>query len=273
MAFANLGKDRVRSLPLNQIMVNPAQPRTHFEEETLQQLAQSIAASGLLQPVIVREAGPGKYQLVAGERRCRACMLLGYTHVPAIVKNCTMQESAVLALIENLQRQDLDIFDQAEGISRLISYWGVTQEEAAAKLGLAQSTLANKLRLLRLPASVQEFMRQGGLTERHGRALLKLPDEATQLAVVKTICKKNMTVSQAEQYIETLLTRQKMKKPTRLFICKDIRLFMNTIDKAVKTMSDAGLAVQSSQEDQGEFIQLTIRIPKEPQQRPAVKPA
>ena len=121
MAFANLGKDRVRSLPLNQIMVNPAQPRTHFEEEALQQLAQSIAASGLLQPVIVREAGPGKYQLVAGERRCRACMLLGYTHVPAIVKNCTMQESAVLALIENLQRQDLDIFDQAEGISRLIS--------------------------------------------------------------------------------------------------------------------------------------------------------
>ncbi len=127
MAFANLGKDRVRSLPLNQIMVNPAQPRTHFEEEALQQLAQSIAASGLLQPVIVREAGPGKYHLVAGERRCRACMLLGYTHVPAIVKNCTMQESAVLALIENLQRQDLDIFDQAEGISRLISYWGVTQ--------------------------------------------------------------------------------------------------------------------------------------------------
>ena len=273
MAFANLGKDRVRSLPLNQIMVNPAQPRTHFEEEALQQLAQSIAASGLLQPVIVREAGPGKYQLVAGERRCRACMLLGYTHVPAIVKNCTMQESAVLALLENLQRQDLDIFDQAEGISRLISYWGVTQEEAAAKLGLAQSTLANKLRLLRLPASVQEFMRQGGLTERHGRALLKLPDEATQLAVVKAICKKNMTVSQAEQYIETLLTRQKMKKPTRLFICKDIRLFMNTIDKAVKTMSDAGLVVQSSQEDQGEFIQLTIHIPKEPQQRPAVKPA
>ena len=262
MAFANLGKDRVRSLPLNQIMVNPAQPRTHFEEEALQQLAQSIAASGLLQPVIVREAGPGKYQLVAGERRCRACMLLGYTHVPAIVKNCTMQESAVLALIENLQRQDLDIFDQAEGISRLISYWGVTQEEAAAKL-----------RLLRLPASVQEFMRQGGLTERHGRALLILPDEATQLAVVKAICKKNMTVSQAEQYIETLLTRQKMKKPTRLFICKDIRLFMNTIDKAVKTMSEAGLVVQSSQEDQGEFIQLTIRIPKEPQQRPAVKPA
>lgn len=135
MAFANLGKDRVRSLPLSQIMVNPAQPRTRFEDEALQQLAQSIAANGLLQPVTVREAGPGKYQLVAGERRCRACMLLGYTHVPAIVKNCTMRESAVLALIENLQRQDLDIFDQAEGISRLIGYWGVTQEEAAAKLG------------------------------------------------------------------------------------------------------------------------------------------
>ncbi|MDD3193696.1 MAG: ParB/RepB/Spo0J family partition protein [Oscillospiraceae bacterium] len=271
MAFANIGKDRVRSIPLAQIMVNPAQPRTRFEEGALQQLAQSIDANGLLQPVTVREAGPGKYQLIAGERRCRACLLLGHTHVPAIVKSCTMQESAVLALIENIQRQDLDVFDQAEGISRLIGYWGVTQEEAAVKLGLAQSTLANKLRLLRLPPSVQERMRQGGLAERHGRALLKLPDEAAQLAAVKTICQKNMTVSQAEQYIETLLARQKMKKPTRLFICKDIRLFMNTIDKAVKTMTDAGLAVQSAREDQGAFIELTIRIPKEPHQ--TAKPA
>ena len=162
---------------------------------------------------------------------------------------------------------------KTEGISRLIGYWGVTQEEAAAKLGLAQSTLANKLRLLRLSAPVQELIRQNGLTERHGRALLKLPDEAAQLAAAKTICKKSMTVSQAEQYINTLLARQKMKKPTRLFICKDIRLFMNTIDKAVKTMTEAGLAVQSAREDQGEFIELTIRIPKEPGQRPTAKPA
>ncbi len=270
MAFANFGRDRVRSIPLAQITVNPAQPRTQFSEESLEQLAQSIAASGLLQPVTVRESGSGKYQLVAGERRWRACMLLGHTHIPAIVKNCTMKESAVLALMENLQRQDLDILDQAEGISRLIGYWGVTQEEAAAKLGIAQSTLANKLRLLRLPPQVQQLMRQNALSERHGRALLRLPDEPAQLAAAQMICKRNMTVSQSEQYIEALLAEQKRKKPTRLFICKDIRLFMNTIDKAVKTMTAAGLKVQSAQEDQGEFIELTLRIPKEPQ-RPAAR--
>ena len=271
MAFPSIGKDRVRSIPLDQIMVNPAQPRTRFKEEALQQLAQSIEANGLLQPVTVRQAGPGKYQLVAGERRCRACLLLGHTHIPAIVKDCSIQESAVLALIENIQRQDLDPFDQAEGISRLIGYWGVTQEEAARKLGLAQSTLANKLRLLRLPASVQEVMRQNGLSERHGRALLKLPDEASQLSAVKAFCKKNMTVSQAEGYVEAWLARRKMKKPTRLFICKDIRLFINTIDKAVKTMEEAGLEVQSVREEQDSYIELTIRIPK--QQQAASRPA
>ncbi len=273
MAFANLGKDRVRSIPLAQITVNPAQPRSQFSEESLQQLAQSISASGLLQPVTVRENGSGKYQLVAGERRCRACMMLGYTHIPAIVKKCSAKESAVLALMENLQRQDLDVLDQAEGISRLIGYWGVTQEEAAEKLGIAQSTLANKLRLLRLPQQVQQLMRQNALSERHGRALLRLPDEKTQLEMAQIICKKSLTVSQTEQYIEALLTQQKKKKPTRLFICKDIRLFMNTIDKAVKTMTAAGLNVQSSQEDQGEFIELTLRIPKEPQRQKAVRPA
>ena len=150
MAFGNLNRDRVRSLPLTQIMVNPAQPRSRFEEESLQQLADSIAANGLLQPITVRETEPGRYQLVAGERRWRACMKLGMNHIPAIVKSCTLQESAVLALIENIHRQDLDLFDQAQGIASLIRYWGVTQEEAANRLGIAQSTLANRLRLLKL---------------------------------------------------------------------------------------------------------------------------
>lgn len=274
MVFANDRKDRVKSIPLSQITVNPVQPRTHFEDASLEQLAQSISANGLLQPITVREAGPGKFQLIAGERRCRACLLLGYTHISAIVKECTLQESAVLALIENLQRQDLDLFDQAEGISRLIHYWGITQEDAAAKLGLAQSTLANKLRLLRLSPLVQQSMRDHSLTERHGRALLRLPDEKAQMAVIQAIIEKNFNVAQTEQYIDALLNQQKRKKPTRLFICKDIRLFMNTIDKAIKTMSMAGLDVRSAKEDQGEFIELTIRIPKEASPRePAGRPA
>ena len=261
------------TLPLQKIEPNPLQPRKTFNPEELDSLADSIRMHGIIQPLTVRKLPSGFYQIIAGERRWRAARLAGLSDVPVVIIEADDKKAMELALIENLQRQDLDIFDQAEGISRLIGYWGVTQEEAAAKLGLAQSTLANKLRLLRLSAPVQELIRQNGLTERHGRALLKLPDEAAQLAAAKTICKKSMTVSQAEQYINTLLARQKMKKPTRLFICKDIRLFMNTIDKAVKTMTEAGLAVQSAREDQGEFIELTIRIPKEPGQRPTAKPA
>ena len=262
MAFQSFSKDRVRSLPLRQIMVNPAQPRSCFDEDALQQLADSIAANGLLQPITVRETEPGRYQLVAGERRWRACMKLGMTHIPAIVKSCSLQESAVLALIENIHRQDLDIFDQAQGIASLIRYWGVTQEEASLRLGMAQSTLANRLRLLKLPASVQAVMREASLTERHGRALLRLADEETQLQAAKIIARKQLNVAQTEEYVSQLL-QATQQKPTRLFICKDLRLFMNTIHKAVKTMQSAGLAVQSRQADEGDFICLTLRIPKQ----------
>lgn len=262
MAFT-LNKDKIRQIPLESLIVNPAQPRSRFGEDDLKSLAQSIKTNGLLQPVAVRDVGGGRYQLIAGERRCRAYMMLGHIHIPAIVINCTLQDSAVLALTENIQRQDLDPFEQAEGISRLIGYWGVTQEDAAAKLGLAQSTLANKLRLLRLSPGVQDAIRKNGFSERHARALLKLPDEQTQLKVIAIICQKGLTVAQTEKYIETLLTNQKTTKPTRLFICKDVRLFLNTIDKAVKTMEQAGLAVKSDRRDDGEYIEMTIRVPKE----------
>ena len=270
MAFGNLNRDRVRSLPLTQIMVNPAQPRSRFEEESLQQLADSIAANGLLQPITVRETEPGRYQLVAGERRWRACMKLGMSHIPAIVKSCSLQESAVLALIENIHRQDLDLFDQAQGIASLIRYWGVTQEEAANRLGIAQSTLANRLRLLKLSPAIQQVMREGSLTERHGRALLRLPQEPQQLQAAKVMVQKEMTVAQAEKYVEDLLKTSARPKPTRLFICKDLRLFLNTVDKAVQTMKSAGLAIQTRQADEGDFICLTLRIPKSAQNsRPA----
>ena len=165
---------------MSEIEPNPNQPRRIFDEEKLQELADSIKADGLLQPITVRETEPGRYQLVAGERRWRACMKLGMSHIPAIVKSCTLQESAVLALIENIHRQDLDLFDQAQGIASLIRYWGVTQEEAANRLGIAQSTLANRLRLLKLSPAIQQVMREGSLTERHGRALLRLPQEPQQ---------------------------------------------------------------------------------------------
>lgn len=272
MAIANT-KDRIRQIPFSKLMVNPAQPRTKFEDEQLESLAKSIAANGLLQPVVVRDVGGGKFQLIAGERRCRACMLLGYTQISAIVKNCTLQESAVLALIENLQRQDLDLFEQAEGISRLIGYWGITQEEASVRLGMAQSTLANKLRLLRLSPAVQQLLQEYSLTERHARALLRLPDEQAQQKAAKTIAQKSMNAAQTDEYISALINNKKMKKPTRLFICKDVRLFINTIDKAVKTMEQAGLAVKAAKQDQGDYIEMTIRIPKTAEQKRTASPA
>lgn len=263
MAFPSIGKDRVRSIPLDQIMVNPAQPRTRFKEEALQQLAQSIEANGLLQPVTVRQAGPGKYQLVAGERRCRACLLLGHTHIPAIVKDCSIQESAVLALIENIQRQDLDPFDQAEGISRLIGYWGVTQEEAARKLGLAQSTLANKLRLLRLPPEVLARLRAGGFTERHARALLKLEGSPLLEQAVDLLEAEQLTVVQTEALVESLLSPAPdapRKKP--LFVLKDVRLFLNTLKRSMELMRSAGVNAQCRREDREDSILLTISIPR-----------
>ena len=204
MAFANLGKDRVRSLPLSQIMVNPAQPRTRFEDEALQQLAQSIAANGLLQPVTVREAGPGKYQLVAGERRCRACMLLGYTHVPAIVKNCTMQESAVLALIENLQRSDLNPIEEALGYQELMGTYEMTQEQAAARVGKSRPAVANALRLLSLSPAVLELVKAGSLSAGHARALLPVKDEAQQLSIAQKVMALGLSVRQTEALCKKL---------------------------------------------------------------------
>ena len=257
MAFANLGKDRVRSLPLSQIMVNPAQPRTRFEDEALQQLAQSIAANGLLQPVTVREAGPGKYRLVAGERRCRACMLLGYTHVPAIVKNCTMQESAVLALIENLQRQDLDFVEEAQGIAALMRTQNLSQEQAARLLGKSQSAVANKLRLLRHGETVLSALREAGLTERHARALLKLPGEAEKLEAIATIQRLELSVAATEKYVASLLSAAP-SRPRKT----DVSSFLNTLTDSLAKIQRSGVKAISERRETDAQIVLTITIPK-----------
>lgn len=195
---------RVQYIPLGRIRPNPQQPRRSFDEEDLAELAASIRSCGILQPLTVRRAGEG-YELVAGERRLRAARIAGLREVPCLVAQVGEEDSALLALMENLQRRDLDCWEEAQAIARLISRYGLSQEEAARRLGRAQPTVANKLRLLRLPEDVRALLRENGLTERHARALLRLQDPEVQRRAAGDMVRRGMNVAQAEAYVEKLL--------------------------------------------------------------------
>lgn len=251
--------NRVILIELNNIHRNPAQPRIHFAEEQLQSLAQSIQENGLLQPLTVRKNEHGNYELISGERRMRACELLGYQQVECIVMERTEKESAVLALIENIHREDLDIFEQAMALKNLIAEWQVTQEEAALKLGMAQSTVANKLRLLKLTEQECRLILEYHLTERHARSLLKISDVDLRIQTIEYIAKKNLTVAETDRYITSL---SEIKHKKRFFpIVKDVRLFVNTINKAIKVMKDAGIPATAERREESDFIEYIVRIP------------
>ena len=192
---------RVRYISLNQIRPNPQQPRRSFDEDSLSELAESIRSYGILQPLTVRRQGTG-YELVAGERRLRAAAMAGLREVPCLVAQVGEEDSALLALMENLQRRDLDCWEEAEALSRLIARYGLSQEETARRLGRSQPAVANKLRLLRLPDSVRRFLQENNLTERHARALLRLGTEEQQLAAAQVFCRRRMNVAAAETYAE-----------------------------------------------------------------------
>lgn len=247
------------------ILPNPSQPRKFFEEYELISLSESIKNNGILQPLTVRRLENGQYELIAGERRLKAAKLAGLTQVPCIVIAADNQQSAILALIENLQRQDLNMFEEAIAIQQLIDDWGVTQEEASNRLGKAQSTIANKLRLLKLSPAVREIISKQGLTERHARALLKLPEESLQRKALHYILANQYNVKQTEDYIALLLEqtqKQEEKKPQRRLIVKDVRLFLNTITKAVDTMIQSGIQAVTSTNEVDEYIEYVVRIPK-----------
>ena len=195
---------RVQYIPLGRIRPNPQQPRQGFDEVGLAELAASIRSCGILQPLTVRRAGDG-YELVAGERRLRAARIAGLREVPCLVAQVGEEDSALLALMENLQRRDLDCWEEAAAIARLISRYGLSQEEAARRLGRAQPTVANKLRLLRLPEDVRNLLRENGLTERHARALLRLQDPEVQRRAAGDMVRRQMNVAQAEAHVEKLL--------------------------------------------------------------------
>ena len=265
---------RVQYIPLGRIRPNPQQPRHSFDEEGLAELAASIRSCGILQPLTVRRAGEG-YELVAGERRLRAARIAGLREVPCLVAQVGEEDSALLALMENLQRRDLDCWEEAQAIARLISRYGLSQEEAARRLGRAQPTVANKLRLLRLPEDVRALLRENGLTERHARALLRLQDPEVQRRAAGDIVRRGMNVAQAEAYVEKLLQSAQVTPPRgrSTYIIKDVRLFLNSVDRGLHLMRQAGVDAGWDRQDTDREILLTIRIPKEPQQRPAVKPA
>ena len=254
--------DLVASLPIDQIGPNPLQPRQVFDDRGLEELAESIRRYGVLCPLSVRRRD-GQYELVAGERRLRAARMAGLERVPCLVMDVDGEESGLLALVENLQRQDLDFIEQAQGIARLIDTFGLSQEECARRLGKSQSAVANKLRLLRLPEDVLTKLRAAELTERHGRALLRLPDGDSQRRALDHIIDRQLTVSAADSYIDGLLERMAKPAPaptrTRL-VLKDVRVFLNTIQKSVDMLSAGGVAVGLEREQTDREMVLTIRI-------------
>ena len=254
---------RVQYIPLGRIRPNPQQPRHSFDEEGLAELAASIRSCGILQPLTVRRAGEG-YELVAGERRLRAARIAGLREVPCLVAQVGEEDSALLALMENLQRRDLDCWEEAQAIARLISRYGLSQEEAARRLGRAQPTVANKLRLLRLPEDVRALLRENGLTERHARALLRLQDPEVQRRAAGDIVRRGMNVAQAEAYVEKLLQSAQVTPPRgrSTYIIKDVRLVLNSVDRGLHLMRQAGVDAGWDRQDTDREILLTIRIPK-----------
>ena len=261
-----LPKDNIAQIPVDKILPNPFQPRKNFDGPALEEMSQSIRQYGILQPITVRKVSPTLYELVAGERRLRAAKHAGLEKIPAIVVEMSDSDSAAVALVENLQRQDLSFMEEAEAYSALIAIHGFTQEQIAAKLGKNQSTIANKLRLLRLPESVKAALVEHNLTERHARALLRIPDEDKQLEALKKICDNSYNVSETDAYIDKLLEAKKEPEfkavPKRTGIMKDVRIFMNTINRAVSVMIESGISAVSQQTEFDDYYEYVIKIPK-----------
>lgn len=261
-----LENPRVVYLKISSIAPNPGQPRRFFDADSLRELSESISQYGVLQPLTVRRSGTG-YELVAGERRLRAADMAGLSQVPCLVMGVDAEQSTLIALVENLQRCDLDFFEEAEGLENLIRAYGLSQEEAARRVGKSQSAVANKLRLLKHPPEIIAFIRRHHLSERHARALLRLEEYADRMAVLERVVRQRMNVAQTEQYIEDLLARRaapppKPAKLQTLYVFKDVRLFLNTVGRAVDMIRQSGVGVGLDKEESDREIVLTIKIPK-----------
>lgn len=251
---------QVLLIPNDQIYPNPNQPRQVFDQEELVNLAISIRMNGILQPITVRQTDKG-YELVSGERRLRASRLAGLISIPCIVVDVNNMKSAVFALIENLQRQNLNYFEEAIAIERLMNEYGISQEDAARRLGKAPSTVSNKLRLLSLPEKARICLMENGLTERHARALLKL-DKDEVMDVLDKIIERKLNVTQTEELVEDIVSKKDLPKRQTKRMFSDVKIFLNTINSAVDTMKKSGIGADIKREDTGESYIYRIEIPK-----------
>lgn len=253
---------KVIEIPCQQIAPNPYQPRQDFNQNDILTLAASIKSDGILQPLSVRQRGE-RYELIAGERRLRAAILAGLATVPCIVAEVSDRNSALLSLIENIQRKDLTFFEEADAIARLIDLYGMTQEDAALRLGYAQSTLANKLRLRKLSAEERRLIIEGELTERHARTILRLADQEKRISAINRIVSRKLNVENSEKLVDSMIEYDKYKERIRKgsAIFRDLRLFMNTVNKAVETMQIAGVNATVDKTQSEDYLDYHIRIP------------
>jgi ParB family transcriptional regulator, chromosome partitioning protein len=262
-----MATEEVIKIPIEKIIPNRYQPRTVFDDEKIEELSRTIHTHGVIQPIVVRPFGE-QYEIIAGERRYRAMKKLEWTEVPAIVRNLNDKETASIALIENLQREELTAIEEALAYQQLLELHSLTQEALAQRLGKGQSTVANKLRLLKLPQFVQNAILNRELTERHARALIAIKDEQLQQQLIQAVKEYDWNVRQLEDQIQIILQpeeeveKPKKDKPLRKAISKDVRIALNTIKQSLSMVSKSGITVKTEEEDTEEYYQITVKIPK-----------
>ncbi len=261
-ASKNKANCQIQLIPHNLIKPNPQQPRIRFDYNELEGLACSIRANGMLQPINVRALENGDFELISGERRLRAARMIGMNNIPCIVMNVSDQQSALFAIIENIQRENLDFFEEAVAIERLMTEYGLTRDEISEKLGKTQSTLSNKLRLLRLPEEIRDKISCAGLSERHARALLTLPDNSTRKRVLDIVIERHLTVAETERLIADVHNRRKTPRKPYTKVYKDMRIFLNTLNHAVDAIRKAGIEADTAKSETDEYFEYVIRIAK-----------
>ncbi|OCA82185.1 nucleoid occlusion protein [Bacillus sp. FJAT-27225] len=255
--------EEIKKINIESIIPNRYQPRTVFDDDKIEELSRTIHMHGIIQPIVVRELEDNRFEIIAGERRWRAMKKLGWEEVPAIIKNMSDTETASVALIENLQREELTPIEEAIAYGKLLSLHNLTQEALAQRLGKGQSTVANKLRLLKLPQEVQDALLNKHISERHARALIPLKDPVKQIEVLQEIMERNLNVKQTEEKVLKLMEPAVVKpKPKRKAVSKDLRIAVNTIRQSLSMVSDSGIPLDAEEEEFEEYYQFTIKIPK-----------
>lgn len=259
--------EKIEQIDIHSINPNKYQPRSIFSEEKIEELARTIHTHGVIQPIVIRRSGENSYEIIAGERRYRAMMSLNWEKVPAIVRDLDDKETASIALIENLQREELTSIEEAYAYEKLLELHELTQEALAQRLGKGQSTVANKLRLLKLPEEVKIAILEKRITERHARALIPLKEQQLQLSMLKELIERQLNVKQLEQRVQEILNPEKevkktKKVPKRKSVSRDVRIALNTIKQSLSLVTKSGINVETEEEDSEDFYTIVVKIPK-----------